>query len=63
MPDGHADLGLIVLIMPSTNYEPPGYELVERDEQLCRGNVLYTPGLTLPLTRTRTPNPEPEPQA
>ena len=35
---------LIVLIMPSTNYEPPGYELVERDEQLCRGNVFYTPG-------------------
>ena len=33
--------------MPSTNYEPPGYELVERDEQLCRGNVFYTPGAAL----------------
>ena len=37
---------LLVLIMPSTNYEPPGYELLERDEQLCRGNVFYTPGKT-----------------
>ena len=35
---------LIALIMPSTNYEPQGYELLVRDEQLCRGSVFYTPG-------------------
>ena len=35
---------LLVLIMPTTNYQPPGYELVHHDDQLCRGSVFYTPG-------------------
>ena len=35
---------LIVLIMPATNYSPPGYDLILRDDQVCRGSVFYTPG-------------------
>ena len=39
---------MIVLIIPTTdrmlNYEPPGYETLIRDEELCRGNKFYTPG-------------------
>ena len=31
-------------MLSTPHYAPPGYELVERDEQLCRGNVFYTPG-------------------
>jgi hypothetical protein len=30
--------------MPSTNFQPPGYELIHRDDELCRGSVFYTPG-------------------
>jgi len=35
---------LLVLIMPSTNFQPPFYELIHRDEELCRGSVFYAPG-------------------
>ena len=35
---------LLVLIMPATNYAPPGYTLVVHDDQLCRGSVFYAPG-------------------
>ena len=35
---------LIVLIMPATNYNPEGYELILNDDQLCRGSVFYAPG-------------------
>jgi len=35
---------LLVLIMPATNYQPPGYTLIHQDDQLCRGSVFYTPG-------------------
>ena len=35
---------LLVLIMPATNYSPPGYKLVVHDDQLCRGHVFYNPG-------------------
>ena len=39
---------MIVLIIPTTDrmadYEPPGYETLIRDEELCRGNKFYTPG-------------------
>jgi hypothetical protein len=35
---------LLVLIMPATNYHPPGYRLIVHDDQLCRGSVFYAPG-------------------
>ena len=35
---------LLVLIMPATNYAPPGYKLIVHDDQLCRGHVFYNPG-------------------
>ena len=35
---------LLVLIFPATNYHPTGYELVHRDEHMCRGAVFYAPG-------------------
>lgn len=35
---------LLVLIMPQTNYQPPGYELIIHDDQICRGSVFYAPG-------------------
>ena len=35
---------LLVLIMPATNYQPEGYELVHHDDQLCRGFAFYVPG-------------------
>ena len=35
---------MLVLIMPATNYSPPGYTLEILDEQLCRGYAFYTPG-------------------
>jgi len=37
---------LLVLIMPMTNYCPRGYELIIRDDRICRGGVFYTPGST-----------------
>ena len=35
---------LLVLVMPATNYQPEGYELVHHDDQLCRGFAFYVPG-------------------
>jgi len=35
---------MLVLIMPATNYQPEGYELVHQDDQLCRGYAFYVPG-------------------
>ena len=33
-----------MLIFPATNYHPAGYDLVHRDEHMCRGAVFYAPG-------------------
>jgi len=35
---------MLVLIMPATNYTPPGYDLAIYDDQLCRGFAFYAPG-------------------
>ena len=51
----HCRPRLLVLIMPTTNWQPPGYELIHHDDQLCRGSVFYTPGESLP------PHPKPHP--
>ena len=37
-------LRMLVLIFPATNYHPAGYDLVHRDEHMCRGAVFYAPG-------------------
>ena len=42
--DRCANPRMLVLIMPATNYQPPGYQLVHSDDQLCRGSAFYTPG-------------------
>jgi hypothetical protein len=35
---------LLVLIFPTTNYRPDGYDLIHRDDRLCRGSVFFSPG-------------------
>ena len=35
---------LLVLIMPATNFVPPGYTLEHMDDQICRNWAFYSPG-------------------